>query len=164
MPGRPAAKSIGLNIKLAFEQEPNRYVTPALNFEFRYFFMRKYWFAYLAKALVVFPGGFGTLDEMFELLTLAQTNKLAKNIVVVLYGTEYWKSLINFDLLVEKGAVSAVDMNLFQFADTPEQAFTMLRTGLEDFLHLESGHQPIPDHPAPTAQELLGPDITPTVR
>ncbi len=85
------AKTIGLNIVLPFEQVPNRYITPALNFNFHYFFMRKYWFAYLAKALVVFPGGFGTLDEMFELLTLAQTGKLAKKITVVIYGSEYWK-------------------------------------------------------------------------
>ena len=82
------AKTIGLNIKLPFEQHPNPYITPALNFDFHYFFMRKYWFAYLAKALVVFPGGFGTLDEMFELLTLAQTKKLAKKITVVIYGSE----------------------------------------------------------------------------
>uniref|UniRef100_UPI00131ABD50 LOG family protein n=1 Tax=Acidobacterium sp. S8 TaxID=1641854 RepID=UPI00131ABD50 len=99
-------KTIGLNIKLPFEQMPNRYITPALNFEFHYFFMRKYWFAYLAKALVVFPGGFGTLDEMFELLTLAQTKKLAKQITVVIYGSDYWQHVINLDVLVEKGAIS----------------------------------------------------------
>ena len=116
-------KTIGLNIRLPFEQHPNPYITPALNFDFHYFFMRKYWFAYLAKALVVFPGGFGTLDEMFELLTLAQTKKLAKKITVVIYGSEYWKHVINLELLAEKGAIALSDLELFQFADTPEEAF-----------------------------------------
>ena len=96
------AKTIGLNIKLPFEQMPNPYITPDLNFEFHYFFMRKFWFAYLAKALVVFPGGFGTLDEMFELLTLAQTQKLAKKITVLIYGSSYWKSVIDLDILAER--------------------------------------------------------------
>src|SRR5579875_3296460 len=123
-------KTIGLNIRLPFEQEPNRYITPALNFEFHYFFMRKYWFAYLAKALVVFPGGFGTLDEMFELLTLAQTQKLAKKMTVVVYGSAYWKKVLNFDVLVEKGAISPRDVELFQYADTPEEAFNLLKDGL----------------------------------
>jgi uncharacterized protein (TIGR00730 family) len=123
-------KTIGLNIKLPFEQFPNRYVTPALNFEFHYFFMRKYWFAYLAKALVVFPGGFGTLDEMFELLTLAQTHKLAKKLTVVIYGSAYWQSVINLDVLVEKGTIAPRDRELFQFADTPEDAFAVLKEGL----------------------------------
>src|SRR3978361_396702 len=99
-------KSIGLNIRLPFEQAPNRYITPALNFEFHYFFMRKYWFAYLSKALVVFPGGFGTIDEMFELLTLAQTEKLAKKITIIVYGSDYWSKVVNLDLLVDKGAIS----------------------------------------------------------
>jgi hypothetical protein len=123
-------KSIGLNIRLPFEQYPNRYITPSLNFEFHYFFMRKYWFAYLAKALVVFPGGFGTLDEMFEILTLSQTQKLAKKITVVLYGSSYWNEVINLDVLVDKGAISPHDRELFQIADTPEQAFTILKDGL----------------------------------
>jgi len=123
-------KTIGLNIKLPFEQMPNRYITPALNFEFHYFFMRKYWFAYLAKALVVFPGGFGTLDEMFEILTLSQTQKLAKKITVVLYGSSYWEKVINLDILVDKGAISPRDRDLFQVADTPEDAFEILRDGL----------------------------------
>ena len=123
-------KTIGLNIKLPFEQAPNQYVTPSLNFEFHYFFMRKYWFAYLAKALVVFPGGFGTLDEMFELLTLAQTQKLAKKITVVVYGSAYWQSVLNLDVLVDKGAISPRDRDLFKFADTPEEAFELLRDGL----------------------------------
>src|SRR5512136_3077779 len=89
-------KTIGLNIGLPHEQRPNQYITPELNFEFRYFFMRKLWFAYLARAMVVFPGGFGTLDELMELLTLSQTQKLAKKIVIVLYGSDYWKQVVNF--------------------------------------------------------------------
>jgi len=99
-------KTIGMNISLPFEQFPNPYITPSLNFQFHYFFMRKLWFAYLAKALVVFPGGFGTLDEMFEILTLAQTHKLAKKITVVVYGSEYWKRVFNLDALVDTGAIS----------------------------------------------------------
>ena len=125
-------KTIGMNIRLPFEQAPNPYITPALNFEFHYFFMRKLWFAYLAKALVVFPGGFGTLDEMFEILTLAQTQKLAKKITVVVYGPEYWKKVFNLDVLVDTGAISPKDIELFQFASTPEQAFELLRDGLTD--------------------------------
>jgi hypothetical protein len=113
----------------ALRAAPNPYITPSLNFEFHYFFMRKLWFAYLAKALVVFPGGFGTLDEMFEILTLAQTHKLAKKITVVIYGSEYWKKVFNLDVLVDTGAISPKDIELFQFADTPEQAFELLRKG-----------------------------------
>jgi hypothetical protein len=123
-------KTIGLNIKLPFEQVPNPYITPALNFEFHYFFMRKYWFAYLSKALVVFPGGFGTLDEMFEILTLSQTQKLAKKITVLMYGSSYWKEVLNLDVLVDKGTISPQDRELFDFADTPESAFEILRDGL----------------------------------
>ncbi len=131
-------KTIGLNIRLPFEQAPNPYITPSLNFEFHYFFMRKLWFAYLSKALVVFPGGFGTLDEMFEILTLAQTHKLAKKITVVIYGREYWKKVLNFDALVESGAISPKDLELFQFADTPDEAFEILRRGLtENYLAAE---------------------------
>jgi uncharacterized protein (TIGR00730 family) len=125
------AKTIGLNIQLPFEQMPNPYISPELNFEFHYFFMRKYWFAYLAKALVVFPGGFGTLDELFELLTLAQTGKLAKKIIVVIYGREYWNRVINFRALSDWGAISPKDMDLFHFADTPEEAFEILRENLQ---------------------------------
>ncbi|HMF64821.1 MAG TPA: TIGR00730 family Rossman fold protein, partial [Edaphobacter sp.] len=164
-------KTIGLNIKLPFEQHPNPYITPALNFDFHYFFMRKYWFAYLAKALVVFPGGFGTLDEMFELLTLAQTKKLAKKMTIVIYGPKYWKSVINMDVLAEKGAIALGDLELFQFADTPEEAFAVLKKGLTEN-HLESAYEReqllresregVPQEPAPSAQEMLGPDITRT--
>ena len=158
-------KTIGLNIMLPFEQRPNPYITPALNFNFHYFFMRKFWFAYLAKALVVFPGGFGTLDEMFELLTLDQTQKLSKPITVVIYGSSYWKNVVNFEMLVEKGAISPKDLDLFQFADTPEDAFAILKEGLiRNHLDLEAARNeaPIPDDPAPSAQELLGPDIAQT--
>ena len=134
-------KTIGLNIRLPFEQCPNRYVTPSLNFEFHYFFMRKYWFAYLAKALVVFPGGFGTLDEMFEFLTLAQTRKLAKKMTIVLYGSSYWDDVLNLDVLVDKGAISPRDRELFHVANTPDEAFALLRENLiRDHLEPEAGH------------------------
>jgi uncharacterized protein (TIGR00730 family) len=126
-------KTIGLNIHLPFEQNPNPYITPALNFEFHYFFMRKFWFAYLAKALVIFPGGFGTLDELFEILTLAQTQKLAKKILVVIYGSEYWKSLINFDAMIDAGTISASDLDLFRMVDSPEEGFEFLRDGLINY-------------------------------
>ena len=108
-------KTIGLNIGLPFEQFPNPYITHELNFEFHYFFMRKFWFAYLSKALVVFPGGFGTMDELFEILTLVQTKKLAKKITIVLYGTSFWKEIINFDALVKYGTISAADLELVSF-------------------------------------------------
>ncbi len=126
-------KTIGLNINLPFEQFPNPYITPALNFEFHYFFMRKFWFAYLAKALVIFPGGFGTIDELFEILTLAQTDKLAKKILVVIYGREYWNRIMNFQAFVDAGTVSPEDLNLFKFVDTPEDAFSFLRDGLTQY-------------------------------
>lgn len=119
-------ESIGLNISLPFEQAPNPYITPYLNFEFHYFFMRKYWFMYYAKGLIVFPGGFGTLDEMMELLTLVQTKKIQKPMPILLYGEEFWSSIINFDALVESGMVSADDLNLFHFVNTPEEAFALL--------------------------------------
>ncbi|MBZ5681206.1 MAG: TIGR00730 family Rossman fold protein [Acidobacteriia bacterium] len=123
-------KTIGLNINLPFEQNPNPYITPSLNFEFHYFFMRKFWFAYLAKALVIFPGGFGTMDELFEILTLAQTDKLAKKILVVIYGSEYWHRIMNFQAFVDAGTVAQEDLDLFKFVDTPEEGFEFLRDGL----------------------------------
>src|SRR6202789_11926 len=126
-------KTIGLNINLPFEQNPNSYITPSLNFEFHYFFMRKFWFAYLAKALVIFPGGFGTLDELFEILTLAQTDKLAKKILVVIYGSEYWHRIMNFQAFVDAGTISPDDLNLFKFVDSPEEAFAFLRDGLTEY-------------------------------
>jgi uncharacterized protein (TIGR00730 family) len=131
------AKTIGLNIHLPFEQMPNPYITSSLNFEFHYFFMRKFWFAYLAKALVIFPGGFGTLDELFEILTLAQTEKLAKKILVVIYGSEYWNRLINFHALIDAGAISRQDLELFQIVDSPEEGFEFLREGLTRY-HLQT--------------------------
>ena len=126
-------KTIGLNINLPFEQNPNSYITPSLNFEFHYFFMRKFWFAYLAKALVIFPGGFGTLDELFEILTLAQTEKLAKKIVVVIYGSAYWKKIINFDAMVDAGVIAAPDLELFKMSDSPEESFEFLKDGLTKY-------------------------------
>lgn len=126
-------KTIGLNIALPFEQYPNSYITPSLNFEFHYFFMRKFWFAYLAKALVIFPGGFGTLDELFEILTLAQTEKLAKKIVVVIYGSAYWKKIINFEAMVDDGVISAPDLDLFKMSDSPQESFEFLKDGLTKF-------------------------------
>jgi uncharacterized protein (TIGR00730 family) len=128
-------KTIGLNIGLPFEQFPNPYITPELSFEFHYFFMRKFWFAYLAKALVVFPGGFGTLDELMEILTLTQTQKLAKKVTIVLYGSDFWKEIINFDALVKYGMISPEDLDLFQYADEPQAAFDILKEGLMKYAY-----------------------------
>ena len=130
------AKTVGLNIKLPYEQMPNRYITPELNFEFHYFFMRKLWFAYLAKALIVFPGGFGTFDELFEILTLAQTEKLAKKILVVMYGSEYWKKVVNLEAMVDDGVISPEDYHLFKTVDSPEEGFEYLKDGLTRY-HLQ---------------------------
>jgi uncharacterized protein (TIGR00730 family) len=124
--------------------------------------MRKLWFAYLAKALVVFPGGFGTIDEMFEVLTLVQTHKLAKNITVVIYGPEYWKKVFNFDWLIDTGAISPKDVELFQFADTPEQAFQLLQQGLITN-HLQPEASKAPRSPLPSPEELLGPEFARTL-
>jgi uncharacterized protein (TIGR00730 family) len=146
-------KTIGLNIRLPFEQNPNQYITPALNFEFHYFFMRKFWFAYLAKALVVFPGGFGTMDELFEILTLAQTDKLAKKILVVIYGSEYWKRIINFQAFVDAGAVSQEDLDLLTFVDTPEEGFEFLKNGLTQY-HLGGPPKQQPEAPPENAPEI----------
>ncbi len=137
-------KTIGLNIGLPFEQRPNPFITPELCFEFHYFFMRKFWFAYLAKALVVFPGGFGTLDELMEILTLVQTQKLLKKMVVILYGPEFWNEIINFEGLVRHGMIAEEDLKLFQFADDVDSAFKLLETGLTKY-YLE------PDREAPPA-------------
>jgi len=126
-------KTIGLNIGLPFEQFPNPCITPELCFEFHYFFMRKFWFAYLSKALIVFPGGFGTMDELMEILTLAQTQKLAKKILILLYGSSFWKEIINFEALARYGMISPEDLNLFQYADTPESAFEILKEGLTKY-------------------------------
>jgi uncharacterized protein (TIGR00730 family) len=145
------AKSIGLNIKLPFEQGPNQYITPGLHFEFHYFFMRKFWFAYLAKSLVIFPGGFGTLDEMFEILTLMQTNKLAKQIQIILYGTEYWDQILELDPMEEWGAIAPRDRELLVRANTPRQAAELLQRHLME-------HHVTP----PVAQEMKAPGIAKT--
>lgn len=128
----PGGKSIGLNISIPMEQGSNDYITPELNFEFHYFFMRKFWFVYLAKALVVFPGGFGTMDELWEVLTLIQTKKLQKRMPVVLYGSEYWKNVINFQYMVDHMVIDEKDLELFKMVDTPQQAFEYLRDKLTE--------------------------------
>lgn len=124
-------KSVGLNISLPFEQAPNGYIPEDLNFEFHYFFMRKFWFVYLAKALVVFPGGFGTCDELFELLTLVQTKKVVKDLPIVVYGTDYWNEVLNLDAMVKWGTINAEDLDLIKFVDSPDDAFDYLTTKLE---------------------------------
>ena len=123
-------RTIGLNIGLPHEQRPNAFITPGLSFQFHYFFMRKLWFAYLARALVVFPGGFGTLDELFEILTLSQTRKLDRAVPVLLYGPEYWKRLVNFEFLVEAGMIDRADLGLFHFVDSPKEALERLKSML----------------------------------
>jgi uncharacterized protein (TIGR00730 family) len=124
-------KTIGLNIGLPHEQRPNPYITRELCFEFHYFFMRKLWFAHLARALVVFPGGFGTLDELTEILTLAQTGKLERQVPVLLYGSSYWKEIVDFDALVRHGMIDRKDLELFQYADDPATALRLLQASLE---------------------------------
>ncbi len=123
-------ESIGFNISLPFEQFPNPYITPELNFEFHYFFIRKFWFMNLAKALIVFPGGFGTMDELFELLTLVQTQKITKEMPIMLYGREFWKNTFNFEYLADTGMISQEDLMLFHYADNPEEAFDYLKREL----------------------------------
>jgi uncharacterized protein (TIGR00730 family) len=124
-------RTIGLNINLPHEQEPNPYVTRELLFKFRYFFMRKLWFAHLARAMVVFPGGFGTLDELMEVLTLAQTRKLARKLPIILYGSSYWNEIINFEALIRHGMISRADLKLFAFADDPASALKLLQDAIE---------------------------------
>ena len=123
-------KSMGLNITLPHEQFPNPYITPALNFEFNYFFMRKLWFMHLAKALIAFPGGFGTLDELMEALTLVQTKKVSKKMPIILYGSEFWENTINFKALEYDGMISKDDFELFHYSDTPREAFEYLKSKL----------------------------------
>ena len=130
-------KSIGLNISLPLEQRPNPYISPELSFLFRYFFMRKLWFAQPARAFIAFPGGFGTMDELFEMLTLQQTGKMHHRVTIVLYGSEYWKRAINFDYLLETGTVSEADLKLIRFADTPQEAFDILQAALTHILKLK---------------------------
>jgi uncharacterized protein (TIGR00730 family) len=144
-------KTIGLNIRLPFEQGPNPYITKGLHFEFHYFFMRKFWFAYLAKALVIFPGGFGTLDEMFEILTLAQTRKLSKKLLVILYGSEYWNEVFDLRPLAEWGAIGESDLDLLCRVDTADHAFEELKKFL-------TAHHMVPQ----TEQEQKAPGIAKT--
>ena len=144
-------KTIGLNIRLPFEQDANPYITDGLRFEFHYFFMRKFWFAYLAKALVIFPGGFGTCDELFEILTLVQTDKLSKKIGVILYGSDYWDQVLSLGPTAEWGAIAEADLELLHRADSPSDAFEQLQG------HLIAHHL----EPA-TAQEAAAPGIAKT--
>jgi len=134
-------KSIGLNISLPLEQLPNPYITASLNFDFHYFFMRKYWFVYLAKALIVFPGGFGTMDELWELLTLIQTGKITKKMVVLLYGSTYWNEVVNFQAMLRWGTIAPEDLQIFRFADTPLEAFEVVRSGLEQYYVRPNRHE-----------------------
>ncbi|MCA9413862.1 MAG: TIGR00730 family Rossman fold protein [Candidatus Omnitrophica bacterium] len=127
--------SVGLNISLPFEQEPNPYITESLSIEFHYFFMRKLWFVYYAKALVVFPGGFGTFDELMEVLTLVQTKKVRKEMPIVLFGSEFWNEIFNFDALLKWGTISPEDLDLFKIVDTVDEAYDHL-TGELKRLHV----------------------------
>jgi hypothetical protein len=136
-------KSIGLNIMLPAEQRPNPYVSPQLGFVFRYFFMRKLWFAQPARALIAFPGGFGTMDELFEMLTLLQTHKMGHRVSIVLYGSKYWKRAINFDYFLETGTISEDDMKLIRFADTAQEGFAIIKEDLTRILHV----RPVLKHP-----------------
>ena len=123
-------RSIGLNIGLPHEQRPNPFITPGLSFEFRYFFMRKLWFAYVARAIVAFPGGLGTLDELFEFLTLSQTGKIDPPPATLLYGTRYWNEVVDFDALARHGVIDQADLRMLHFVDTPAEAMAVLRRRL----------------------------------
>jgi len=134
-------KTIGLNISLPFEQHPNPFITDSLNFEFHYFFMRKLWLLYHAKAIIVFPGGFGTFDELFETLTLLQTKKMVKpQMSVLLYDSAYWNDLINFQKLVDKGMISAVDLELIHFFDNIEEGLEYIKPRLKDSIVSVDNH------------------------
>jgi uncharacterized protein (TIGR00730 family) len=126
-----SGKSVGLNISLPHEQVPNPYISEELQFDFHYFFIRKFWFAYFAKALVIFPGGFGTMDELMEVITLLQTEKIEKKLPVVIYGTEYWNEIIDFQALVRWGTIDESDMDLLYFSDSVDDAFNYLTHNLE---------------------------------
>jgi hypothetical protein len=135
--------SIGFNIRLPEGQGSNPYITPELSFLFRYFFMRKLWFAQPSRAVIVFPGGFGTMDEMWEFLTLVQTHKMGHRSTILLYGSKFWKKAVNFDWLREAGTVSAEESKLIRFVDSPHEAFETIKTNLTRQLRL----QPLPRHP-----------------
>ncbi len=140
-------KSVGLNIGLPFEQLPNPYITPDLSFQFHYFFMRKFWFAYLAKAMVFFPGGYGTMDELMEVLTLVQTQKINKKIIIVLYGSSFWKEVLHLEALARYGTISPEDLELFQYADDPDTALRILQEGL-------TKHYLMKESPVPRPREV----------
>jgi hypothetical protein len=147
--------NVGLTISIPDEAFDNPYVSRELHFHFHYFFMRKFWFVYLAKAVVLFPGGFGTLDELFEILTLAQTEKLAKKIVVVIYGSEYWKKILNLEAMADAGTISPQDLELFKFCDSPEESFEFLKENLTRY-HLGA------QQPKRTGEEAATPEIAKT--
>jgi uncharacterized protein (TIGR00730 family) len=126
-------KTVGLSIELPHEQWPNSYISPGLNFQFHYFFMRKLWFAQLAKALIVFPGGFGTMDELWEMLTLMQTGKLQRRNLILIYGRRYWHRVIDWREMLNWGTINRREYNLLQFADSVDEAFDRVRSGLEEF-------------------------------
>ena len=129
-------KSIGLSIELPHEQFANAYISPELSFNFHYFFMRKLWFAQIAKALIVFPGGFGTMDELWEMLTLLQTGKLAKHNIILIYGRKYWDKVLNWKAMVNWGTINEEEYKMLQFADSVDEAFDHIRAGLEKY-HME---------------------------
>ncbi len=126
-------KSIGLSIELPHEQFANPYISPELSFNFKYFFMRKLWFAQIAKALIVFPGGFGTMDELWEMLTLLQTHKLPKHNIILIYGKKYWDEVLNWKAMVRWGTINEDEYKMLKFADTVDEAFDHIRAGLEKY-------------------------------
>lgn len=136
-------KTVGLTISLPYEEQGNDYITENLAMEFHYFFMRKYWFVYMARALVIFPGGFGTMDEMMDLLTLLQTRKIRRRLPVVMYGSEFWNDVLNLDALVKWGTIGAQDLDLVKFCDTSQDAFDHLTAAL-----LGKDTKPVPSKPA----------------
>jgi hypothetical protein len=136
-------RSVAFGISLPFEQEINRYATPELSFNFHYFFIRKFWFFYLTRALVVFPGGFGTMDEFFEMMTVIQTRKAKKHVPVILYGREFWDEVIDIEALAKWGTISSDDLSLFHHADSPEEAFEIIREDFEThYLQMPSPYKP----------------------
>lgn len=135
-------ENIGLNISLPFEQSDNQYITRRLSFEFHYFFMRKFWFSYLAKAMVIFPGGFGTLDEFMEVVTLVQTFKIKKRLPIVLYGTEYWDQVLNFEPMVRFGTISPEDPDMFLRTDSVDEAYEYIVKELEEHALKKSADEP----------------------
>ncbi|HVV49574.1 MAG TPA: TIGR00730 family Rossman fold protein [Polyangia bacterium] len=149
-------RTVGFNIGLPHEQRPNPYITPGLSFQFHYFFMRKLWFAHAACALVAFPGGFGTLDELFEILTLQQTAKLDRKMTMLLYGADYWREIVDFDALVRHGMIDRSDLDLFTFVDDPPSALRALQAGLPP-----SAPRKLSGEPAPAATPAFAPSRSP---